>query len=79
MKFLILVIVLFAQLARANVDIDIFESKVPDKVVVEITVDGCTSSFKVPKKQWESLANNDSALSDMAEISKQRAKNKCSN
>lgn len=45
--------------------------------ILRITVDGCTTNFKVPDKEFYKFTESDKALNDALDIAIERAKNGC--
>jgi hypothetical protein len=70
------VLLFFPCVSFASTDVDIYESKSTTNVVIEITIDGCLTSFNVPKKEWQAFANSDSHLDQMVELAKEHS-SKC--
>ena len=64
-------------LAAESFNVDIFDSKDKDNVVVEIEYKECMSSFKIPKKDFYKFSKNDKAILAMKNIAVERALHHC--
>ena len=58
-------------------DVDFEPSKVPGISIVRITVDGCTSKFKVKDKDFKTFSNSDDALKELIDIAIDQAAEGC--
>jgi hypothetical protein len=45
--------------------------------ILRITVDGCTTEFKVPNKDFHKFSNNGDALTQALDVAIERAENGC--
>lgn len=72
-----LISALMLQSAIAAPYVDIYESKDPKNMVIEITIDGCLTTFKVPKSEFASFSSNDKAMNEMVKLANEHAKSGC--
>jgi hypothetical protein len=66
MKIISMITVMFlTSLLKAENSVEIFESKDPSNLVIEITIDRCLTTFKVPKEKFSAFSNNEKAIDDL--------------
>lgn len=58
-------------------DVDFEPSKEPGISIVRITVDGCTSKFKVKDKDFKTFSKSDAALDQILDLAIDRAAKGC--
>jgi hypothetical protein len=76
----ILTVILFAQVSLAYDDYDVdWKPDHPSDVhILRITVDKCTTEFKVLNKDFYSFTKNDDALQQLLDLAIKRAEKGCS-
>jgi hypothetical protein len=76
---LLLAILMIPSISYAfdDYDVDFEPSKEPGISIVRVTVDGCTSKFKVKDKDFKLFSKSDAALDQILDLAIDRATKGC--
>lgn len=57
--------------------VDIYDSKDPKNVVIEVIINECVTTFKIPKDKWISFTTSDSHMNELVQIAKEKSAGGC--